>query len=350
MRMLFIVVLLLTISIAFYNNYQKRAREEKIESLEFEISQGMGDYSSDSVRIKEKDSGISITYSAVGGGDIDYALFSKYVEAISASCVDVIKKHDLSLNEIDISFSKPGTKGNASDLEIVSWRSQDGVRGTFSITKGTSSEGITVQNDISPQDLLEMYSDSTPKASASPFPILHGPITPLEVNQTGDSIEYVAMIPTGFSNEEFETAYYESIESFLKVYPIEDFEVCQGENLKVTFLDSVREKRYMFYFNKDGAFSKSRSAYSDPDKNGTLKSEENHEGDFESFPNIDTPSGDIHTPIPNVKGTVYWTQSGEKYHSTSSCATLKRSKKIKSGSISQAKDSGHKTPCSICCH
>lgn len=47
-------------------------------------------------------------------------------------------------------------------------------------------------------------------------------------------------------------------------------------------------------------------------------------------------------------GTVYWTPSGKSYHSTKDCATLKRSKTISKGSVSEAKASGHKDPCNVC--
>lgn len=42
---------------------------------------------------------------------------------------------------------------------------------------------------------------------------------------------------------------------------------------------------------------------------------------------------------------VYWVSSGEVYHSTDSCSTLKRSKNIYSGTISQ---SGKSRPCKVC--
>lgn len=46
-----------------------------------------------------------------------------------------------------------------------------------------------------------------------------------------------------------------------------------------------------------------------------------------------------------TSGTVYWVASGEVYHSTRDCSTLKRSKTIYSGSISQ---SGKSRPCKVC--
>lgn len=42
---------------------------------------------------------------------------------------------------------------------------------------------------------------------------------------------------------------------------------------------------------------------------------------------------------------VYWVSSGEVYHSTDNCSTLKRSKNIYSGTISQ---SGKSRPCKVC--
>ncbi len=47
-------------------------------------------------------------------------------------------------------------------------------------------------------------------------------------------------------------------------------------------------------------------------------------------------------------GIVYWTPKGKSYHSRESCPTLSRSKTILSGSVSEAKNSGHGDPCNIC--
>lgn len=44
-------------------------------------------------------------------------------------------------------------------------------------------------------------------------------------------------------------------------------------------------------------------------------------------------------------GTVYWVASGEVYHSTPDCPTLKRSSNIYSGSIAQ---SGKSRACKVC--
>lgn len=45
---------------------------------------------------------------------------------------------------------------------------------------------------------------------------------------------------------------------------------------------------------------------------------------------------------------VFWTPNGKSYHSTSGCRTLKRSKTIRSGSVSEARSSGHGDPCNVC--
>lgn len=53
------------------------------------------------------------------------------------------------------------------------------------------------------------------------------------------------------------------------------------------------------------------------------------------------------TPKP-VSNTVYWTPNGKSYHSTRNCTTLKRSKTILSGTVSEAIASGHGDPCNVC--
>lgn len=46
--------------------------------------------------------------------------------------------------------------------------------------------------------------------------------------------------------------------------------------------------------------------------------------------------------------TVYWTPGGEVYHKTENCVSLKRSKTIKEGSVSDAKRAGKSRPCKLC--
>lgn len=50
------------------------------------------------------------------------------------------------------------------------------------------------------------------------------------------------------------------------------------------------------------------------------------------------------SPQPTTQ-VVYWTPAGERYHSTRNCPTLKRSRTILSGSVS---DAGGRTPCKVC--
>ena len=63
------------------------------------------------------------------------------------------------------------------------------------------------------------------------------------------------------------------------------------------------------------------------------------------------------TPKPTVKptptaqpipSTVYWVSGGEVYHSTKNCPSLKRSKNIQSGTVSQAIARGKDRPCKNC--
>ena len=63
----------------------------------------------------------------------------------------------------------------------------------------------------------------------------------------------------------------------------------------------------------------------------------------ESTPVSETTPESIDNGV--ASGIVYWTSGGEKYHSTSECASLKRSKNIKHGTISQA---GNREPCNLC--
>lgn len=61
----------------------------------------------------------------------------------------------------------------------------------------------------------------------------------------------------------------------------------------------------------------------------------------EKYPIETTPSGEI---------VVYWTTSGEVYHMSSSCSSIKRSdpKNVYSGSIKQAFRAGKERPCGVC--
>lgn len=68
----------------------------------------------------------------------------------------------------------------------------------------------------------------------------------------------------------------------------------------------------------------------------STSSEINITGDGSSTP--DEPTGQ----------TVYWTPGGKSYHSTPNCTTLKRSKKICSGTIAEAKAAGKSDPCNVC--
>lgn len=52
---------------------------------------------------------------------------------------------------------------------------------------------------------------------------------------------------------------------------------------------------------------------------------------------------------PTISGTVYWVPNGEKYHSTSDCRTLRRSKTILNGTVDEAIQSGHLGACKVCC-
>lgn len=47
-------------------------------------------------------------------------------------------------------------------------------------------------------------------------------------------------------------------------------------------------------------------------------------------------------------GTVYWTPGGKSYHSTPECSTLKRSKTINQGNLSEALSAGKEDPCDVC--
>ncbi|MDM8271203.1 hypothetical protein [Thermophilibacter provencensis] len=55
-------------------------------------------------------------------------------------------------------------------------------------------------------------------------------------------------------------------------------------------------------------------------------------------------------PAPSEPQTsvVYWTPSGEVYHSTRDCPSLKRSKTVKSGTLDEARKAGKVRPCKNC--
>ena len=55
------------------------------------------------------------------------------------------------------------------------------------------------------------------------------------------------------------------------------------------------------------------------------------------------------SPVYTMSGKkVYWVKSGKVYHCTKKCRTLKRSKKIYSGTVKQAKKAGKKRKCKVC--
>ena len=53
-------------------------------------------------------------------------------------------------------------------------------------------------------------------------------------------------------------------------------------------------------------------------------------------------------PKAGIKGTVYWTPSGEKYHKDPNCSYLKNAKEVLSGTAAQAANHGASEPCSRC--
>jgi hypothetical protein len=53
-------------------------------------------------------------------------------------------------------------------------------------------------------------------------------------------------------------------------------------------------------------------------------------------------------PNAGIKGTVYWTPSGEKYHKDPNCSYLKNAKEVLSGTAAQAANHGASEPCSRC--
>lgn len=50
----------------------------------------------------------------------------------------------------------------------------------------------------------------------------------------------------------------------------------------------------------------------------------------------------------SVKGTVYWSQSGTKYHKDPNCSYLQNAKQLQSGTVAQATNHGASSPCSRC--
>ncbi len=53
-------------------------------------------------------------------------------------------------------------------------------------------------------------------------------------------------------------------------------------------------------------------------------------------------------PNVSVKGTVYWTPSGTKYHKDSDCSSMKNAKEVYAGTVAQAANHGACEPCSRC--
>ena len=53
-------------------------------------------------------------------------------------------------------------------------------------------------------------------------------------------------------------------------------------------------------------------------------------------------------PDVSVKGKVYWTKSGTKYHKDPNCSYLKNAKELQSGTAAEAANHGASEPCSRC--
>ena len=53
-------------------------------------------------------------------------------------------------------------------------------------------------------------------------------------------------------------------------------------------------------------------------------------------------------PNASVRGTVYWTPNGSKYHKDPNCSYIKNAKQLQSGTIAQATNYGVSKPCSRC--
>ena len=53
-------------------------------------------------------------------------------------------------------------------------------------------------------------------------------------------------------------------------------------------------------------------------------------------------------PSVSQKGTVYWTESGTKYHKDMHCSYIQNAKQLQSGTVAQAINHGASEPCSRC--
>ncbi len=53
-------------------------------------------------------------------------------------------------------------------------------------------------------------------------------------------------------------------------------------------------------------------------------------------------------PDVSVKGKVYWSKNGTKYHKDPKCSYLKNAKELQSGTAAEAANHGASGPCSRC--
>ena len=53
-------------------------------------------------------------------------------------------------------------------------------------------------------------------------------------------------------------------------------------------------------------------------------------------------------PNTSIKGKVYWTPSGTKYHKDPKCSYIQNAKQLQSGTVAQAINHGASQPCSRC--
>lgn len=60
------------------------------------------------------------------------------------------------------------------------------------------------------------------------------------------------------------------------------------------------------------------------------------------------PTPDPEPSVTPTGGTYYWTPKGKSYHASRNCSTLRRSKTVLSGSLSDAMAAGKYDPCNIC--